>query len=125
MALQQQGVARRRRLLRHRDLAGRRARPEAAVVRRGPGLSDGGPDRKSAPVRHGPYRFLRHPNYLVVSLEIAVLPLMLGLVWQALIFSVLNGLLLRHRMRIEAAALAPRQAIEKGPSRCAVPPVRP
>ncbi len=70
-------------------------------------------------VRRGPYRFLRHPNYLVVTLEIAVLPLMLGLLWQALIFSLLNGLLLRHRVRIEAAALAPRQAIEKVRSRCA------
>jgi methyltransferase len=67
-------------------------------------------------VRHGPYRFLRHPNYLIVTLEIAALPLAFGLPWQALIFSVLNGLLLRHRMRIEAAALAPRQAIEKGTS---------
>jgi methyltransferase len=67
-------------------------------------------------VRHGPYRFLRHPNYLVVVLEVAVLPLAFGLVWQALIFSVLNGLLLWHRVRIEAAALAPRQAIEKGTS---------
>src|SRR5260221_10264524 len=68
-----------------------------------------------APLVHrGPYRFLRHPNYLVVSLEIAVLPLIFGLVWQALIFFVLSGLLLRHRMRIEAAALAARQAIQKG-----------
>ena len=67
-------------------------------------------------VRRGPYRFLRHPNYVVVVLEIAVLPLAFGLVWQALIFSVLNGLLLRHRVRIEAAALAPRQAMEKGTS---------
>jgi len=67
-------------------------------------------------VRHGSYRFLRHPNYVVVMLEIAVLPLAFGLPWQALIFSGLNGLLLWHRVRIEAAALAPRQAIEKGTS---------
>ena len=67
-------------------------------------------------IRRGPYRFLRHPNYLVVTLEIAVLPLTFGWPWQALIFSVLNGLLLRHRMRLEATALAPRQAIEKGTS---------
>lgn len=70
----------------------------------------------AALVRHGPYRFLRHPNYLVVTLEIALLPLMFGWLWQALLFSVLNGLLLGHRVRIEAAALAPRQAIEKGSS---------
>ena len=75
-------------------------------------------------VQRGPYRFLRHPNYLVVGLEIAVLPLAFGLVWQALIFSALNGLLLRHRMRVETAALAPRQAIEKGTAPCGVPPVQ-
>ena len=59
-------------------------------------------------VRHGPYRFLRHPNYLVVALEIAVLPLAFG-AWQiAVIFSLLNGLALAQRVRIEEAALAER-----------------
>lgn len=69
-------------------------------------------------VRSGPYRILRHPNYLVVVAEIAVLPLALGQPWQALIFSALNGLLLWHRVRLESAALAPRQAIEKGSPPC-------
>jgi methyltransferase len=78
----------------------------------------------AALVRRGPYRYLSHPNYLVVGLEIAALPLAFGLVWQALIFSALNGLLLRHRMRVETAALAPRQAIEKGTAPCGVPPVQ-
>jgi methyltransferase len=67
-------------------------------------------------VRRGPYRFLNHPNYLIVIAEIAVVPLMFGWIWQALLFSGLNALLVRHRVRIEAAALAPRQAIEKGAS---------
>jgi methyltransferase len=75
-------------------------------------------------VRTGPYRFIRHPNYLLVVAEIAALPLALGLIWQALIFSALNGLLLAHRMRVEAAALAPRQAIEKGTPTCAAQPSR-
>jgi methyltransferase len=75
-------------------------------------------------VRRGPYRILRHPNYLVVVAEIAVLPLALGQPWQALIFSVLNGLLLGHRIRLEAAALAPRQAIEKGSPQCPARPSR-
>ena len=75
-------------------------------------------------VRTGPYRFLRHPNYLLVVVEIAVLPLAFGLIAQALIFSALNGLLIAHRMRVEAAALAPRQAIEKGTSSCAAQPSR-
>jgi methyltransferase len=60
-------------------------------------------------VRHGPYRFLRHPNYVVVIGEIALLPLAFG-AWQiALVFSILNLALLWHRIRIEDAALAARR----------------
>jgi methyltransferase len=57
-------------------------------------------------VRHGPYRFLSHPNYVVVCLEILILPLAFGLVAYALVFSVLNALLLAIRLRAETAALA-------------------
>jgi methyltransferase len=56
-------------------------------------------------VRRGPYRFVDHPNYVVVVAEIAVLPLVFGL-WQvALIFSVLNGAMLAVRIREENRAL--------------------
>ena len=56
-------------------------------------------------VARGPYRFVNHPNYLVVSAEIALLPLVFGL-WQvALIFSVLNAALLAVRIRAENRAL--------------------
>lgn len=58
------------------------------------------------PVRHGPYRYLRHPNYMVVACEIAVLPLAFGAWRIALLFTVLNGAMLAHRIRIENAALA-------------------
>ncbi len=58
------------------------------------------------PVRHGPYRYLRHPNYMVVACEIAVLPLVFGAWRIALVFTVLNGALLVHRIRIENAELA-------------------
>jgi methyltransferase len=52
---------------------------------------------------------IRHPNYVVVILEIAVLPVVFGL-WQlALVFSVLNVLLLGHRIKIEDAAIKPRR----------------
>jgi methyltransferase len=61
-------------------------------------------------VRRGPYRFLRHPNYAVVAAEIAVLPLVFGAWRLALIFSLLNALLLGWRIRIEERALAPRRA---------------
>ena len=56
-------------------------------------------------VANGPYRFLSHPNYLVVVGEIAVLPLCLGLPWLALAFSVANVAILSIRIRAENAAL--------------------
>ena len=56
-------------------------------------------------VAAGPYRFVNHPNYLVVIGEIAVLPLVFGL-WQvALIFSLLNAVALTVRVRAENKAL--------------------
>ena len=45
-------------------------------------------------VKKGPYRWLPHPNYLVVALEIAALPLIFGAWRTALIFSIANALLL-------------------------------
>lgn len=60
-------------------------------------------------VRRGPYRVLRHPNYAIVTAEIAVLPLAFG-AWQiAAAFSLANAVLLAHRVRLENAALAPRR----------------
>jgi len=59
-------------------------------------------------VRRGPYRFIRHPNYLLVAAEIAVLPLAFG-AWQvAALFSVLNAAVLAWRIRRENEALAER-----------------
>ena len=56
-------------------------------------------------VRRGPYRFLRHPNYAVVVGEIAVLPLVFG-AWQiALVFSLLNAVVLAVRLRVENTVL--------------------
>ena len=60
-------------------------------------------------VRRGPYRWLRHPNYLVVAGEIAALPLAFGLWRVALSFSLLNLALLAWRLRVEEAALASRR----------------
>ena len=65
----------------------------------------------SAPlVRRGPYRFVRHPNYLVVAGEIAVLPLVFGEVAVAIVFTVLNAAMLAWRIRQEDAALSARRA---------------
>jgi methyltransferase len=57
-------------------------------------------------VRAGPYRFLKHPNYLVVAIEIALLPLAFGLFIYAAIFSLANAMLLAWRIRAEDHALA-------------------
>mgnify|MGYP006292776175 CR=1 FL=1 len=56
-------------------------------------------------VRRGPFRFMRHPNYAVVTAEIAVAPLVLGLWPVAVLFTVLNAAMLRIRIRAENAAL--------------------
>jgi methyltransferase len=61
-------------------------------------------------VRSGPFRFVRHPNYWVVVGEIAVLPLAFGNWPVALVWSILNALLLRYRIGVEMAALSVREA---------------
>ena len=62
----------------------------------------------AALIRRGPYRYLRHPNYLIVAGEIMVLPLVFGEVWVALIFSVLNAMLLAWRIHVEEGVLRER-----------------
>jgi methyltransferase len=57
-------------------------------------------------VASGPYRYLAHPNYVVVAGEIALLPLALHLPLLALIFTALNAAVLAIRIRIEAHALS-------------------
>ncbi len=71
-----------------------------------------GIDMPAAPlVRRGPYRWVRHPNYIVVALEVALLPLAFG-AWEiALAFSIANLAVLAWRVRIENAALARRAAL--------------
>ena len=56
-------------------------------------------------VRSGPYRFMSHPNYLVVAAEIAVLPLVFGLWPIALSFTLVNAAVLAIRIRAENEAL--------------------
>jgi methyltransferase len=56
-------------------------------------------------VAAGPYRFVSHPNYCIVAAEILVLPLLFGLVWYGVAFSVFNALALWIRIRVEEAAL--------------------
>lgn len=60
-------------------------------------------------VDRGPYRYVRHPNYLVVIGEMAVLPLVFGQVMTAVVFSLLNFVILGWRIRVENAVLEPRR----------------
>lgn len=54
----------------------------------------------------GPYRYIRHPNYLVVIIEILTFPLIFGLYITALLFSFLNLCMILYRISIEEKALA-------------------
>ena len=62
-------------------------------------------------VRRGPYRFLRHPNYIIVALEIPLLPLAFGNIFLAIFFFLINILLIGIRVRSEEKALAPHRSM--------------
>lgn len=57
------------------------------------------------PVKTGPYRYLAHPNYVVVVVEILAFPLIFGAWRTALVFTALNAAVLRVRIREENRAL--------------------
>jgi methyltransferase len=63
----------------------------------------------------GPYRLVRHPNYLAVVIEIASIPLIHSAWVTALVFSLLNGWMLKVRIAAEtkALALSPRRAVSQ------------
>lgn len=56
-------------------------------------------------VRRGPYRFIRHPNYMVVTLEFILLPLLARAPFTLLIFSIANLIVLRQRITLEEQVL--------------------
>jgi len=58
------------------------------------------------PVRRGPYRYIDHPNYVVVVVEILTFPLIFGAWITALVFTVLNAAILSVRIREENRALS-------------------
>lgn len=66
------------------------------------------------PVVRGPYRFVRHPNYVAVVLEIALVPLVHGAWITALAFSMANAAVLAVRVRAEERALGPTYAARLG-----------
>lgn len=58
------------------------------------------------PIRRGPYKYLDHPNYVVVVVEILTFPLIFGAWITALVFTVLNAAILSVRIREENRALS-------------------
>ncbi|MEK5037548.1 isoprenylcysteine carboxyl methyltransferase family protein [Sporosarcina sp. FSL K6-3457] len=59
----------------------------------------------AAVVRRGPYRWIRHPNYLIVTIELLVLPLLFGAYFTAILYSLLNIWMLSVRIPAEEKAL--------------------
>lgn len=53
------------------------------------------------PVKKGPYKLFKHPNYVDVVCEIAIIPQVFHLYYTAIIFSVLNGIMLSVRIKVE------------------------
>ena len=62
-------------------------------------------------VVRGPFKYFSHPNYMLVVAEIIVAPMVLGLGWVAVIFTVLNAAMLWVRIGVEHKALAPFRVI--------------
>lgn len=61
---------------------------------------------KGAPsIKNGPYKYLKHPNYLIVIAEIAIIPLTFHLYYTAVIFTLLNSIMLIVRIKEENRAM--------------------
>ena len=86
-----------------------------------PSGPSGTPGSSSCPATawsaRGPYRLLRHPNYVAVVVEGVALPLVHTAWVTALVFTGLNAALLTVRIRVEERALGPRGAMTRRPAR--------
>ncbi len=56
-------------------------------------------------IKKGPYRYIKHPNYVIVAVELFVIPLLIGAQLTAFLFPILHLLLLRVRIPSEEKAL--------------------
>ncbi len=77
-----------------------------------------------APVTTGPYRFMRHPNYLAVVIEIAAVPMIGGAIFTAIAFSIGNALILAIRIPAEERAMGGQYADALGSRRRFIPGLR-
>jgi methyltransferase len=57
-------------------------------------------------VKRGPYKYVKHPNYIIVGVELFVIPMMFSTYWTAIIFPFLHLLLMTVRIPAEEKALA-------------------
>ncbi len=60
----------------------------------------------ACPIKKGPYRFMKHPNYFVVTIELAVIPILFTSYYSAFLFSIFNMILLWVRVNEEEKALS-------------------
>ena len=58
------------------------------------------------PVSRGIYKYIRHPNYIIVICEIAIIPITFHLYYTAVLFSLLNAVMLTVRIKKENEILA-------------------
>lgn len=56
-------------------------------------------------ITSGPYKYFKHPNYISVIIEFAIIPLLFSCYFTAIIFSILNLIVLKRRVRIEEKVL--------------------
>jgi methyltransferase len=80
------------------------------------------PERE--PVTTGPYRFMRHPNYLAVVIEIAAVPMIGGAIFTAIAFSIGNALILAVRIPAEELAMGAHYEDALGSRRRFIPGLR-
>lgn len=64
-------------------------------------------------ITDGPYKYLKHPNYLMVIIEIMIVPLLGGCYFTAILFSVLNLLFILRRIKIEEGHLGKHPSYQK------------
>jgi methyltransferase len=55
----------------------------------------------AGPVKKGPYKLFKHPNYFIVVCEIAIIPMVFHLYYTAIVFTVLNAIMLTVRIKVE------------------------
>jgi len=64
-------------------------------------------------IRKGPYKYVKHPNYIIVGIELLVIPLLFGAYLTAVVFPIIHLILLKIRIPEEEEALAMSYDIQR------------